>query len=135
MPENEEYNGQLQKIKNIFMPNFAHCHNARRVKAVRSCVSVLELIFLRIHEGRPLYRSDPVLRPSVLKLYHLMNGTQAKVCLFVAIFKFKVALLDRVTQTVQKTDSPTGTCAKIARPLSSGCHRQVYLIQRTQRCC
>ena len=30
-----------------------------------------------------------------------MNGTQAKVCLFVAIFKFKVALLDRVTQTVQ----------------------------------
>ena len=104
MPENEEYNGQLQKIKNIFMPNFAHCHNARRVKAVRSCVlklrydlCVLELIFLRIHEGRPLYLSDPVLRPSVLKLYHLMNGTQAKVCLFVAIFKFKVALLDRVT--------------------------------------
>ena len=30
-----------------------------------------------------------------------MNGIQAKVCLFVAIFKFKVALLDRVTQTVQ----------------------------------
>ena len=30
-----------------------------------------------------------------------MNGTQAKVCLFVATFKFKVALLDRVTQTVQ----------------------------------
>ena len=30
-----------------------------------------------------------------------MNGTQAKVCLFIAIFKFKVALLDRVTQTVQ----------------------------------
>ena len=30
-----------------------------------------------------------------------MNGTQAKVCLFVAIFKFKVALLDQVTQTVQ----------------------------------
>ena len=30
-----------------------------------------------------------------------MNGTQAKVCLFVAIFKFKVALLDLVTQTVQ----------------------------------
>ena len=30
-----------------------------------------------------------------------MNRTQAKVCLFVAIFKFKVALLDRVTQTVQ----------------------------------
>ena len=30
-----------------------------------------------------------------------MNETQAKVCLFVAIFKFKVALLDRVTQTVQ----------------------------------
>ena len=30
-----------------------------------------------------------------------MNGTQAKVCLFVAILKFKVALLDRVTQTVQ----------------------------------
>ena len=30
-----------------------------------------------------------------------MNGTQAKVCLFIAIFKLKVALLDRVTQTVQ----------------------------------
>ena len=30
-----------------------------------------------------------------------MNGTQAKVCLFIAIFKFKVALLDRVTRTVQ----------------------------------
>ena len=30
-----------------------------------------------------------------------MNGTQAKVCLSVAIFKYKVALLDRVTQTVQ----------------------------------
>ena len=35
------------------------------------------------------------------EIIHLMNGTQAKVCLFVAIFKFKVALLDRVTQTVQ----------------------------------
>ena len=30
-----------------------------------------------------------------------MNGTQAKVSLFVAIFKFKVVLLDQVTQTVQ----------------------------------
>ena len=30
-----------------------------------------------------------------------MNRTQAKVCLFVAIFKFKVALLDRITPTVQ----------------------------------
>ena len=30
-----------------------------------------------------------------------MNGTQAKVCLFVAIFKFKVALLDRVTMVTQ----------------------------------
>ena len=30
-----------------------------------------------------------------------MNGIQAEVCMFVAIFKFKVALLDRVTQTVQ----------------------------------
>ena len=30
-----------------------------------------------------------------------MNGSQAKVCLNVAIFKFKVALLDQVTQTVQ----------------------------------
>ena len=29
MPENEEYNGQLQKIINIFMPNFAHCHRAK----------------------------------------------------------------------------------------------------------
>ena len=30
-----------------------------------------------------------------------MNGTQEKVCLFVAIVKFKVTLLNRVTQTVQ----------------------------------
>ena len=30
-----------------------------------------------------------------------MNRTQAKVCLFIVIFKFKVTLLDRVTQTVQ----------------------------------